>query len=111
MAPFGGMTTWTRIGLWRREDHLEWPDPTDMVDPSWDVEERSLVATYLRNGAPSPSFMYRKLPGGTMEAGERCQLCEGDEVISFNWDTDGTYVWPDGLDHYVETHSVRLPSR
>jgi len=106
-----GMTAWTRIGLWRREDHPEWPDPADLVDPSWDVEERSLVATYLENGAASPSFMIWTLSDGSFEVGERCRLCEGDVLITFNYDTDGTYVWPDGLGHYVEVHSVRLPSQ
>jgi hypothetical protein len=53
--------------------------------------------------------MIRTMPDGSFEVGERCRLCEGDVLITFNYDTDGTYVWPDGLGHYVEMHSVRLP--
>ena len=105
------MTTWTWIGRWRREGDADWPDPADLSDPSWDVDERSLVATYLEAARPSPDFMIRTVPDGSFEIGERCQLCGGDEVITFDYLTDGTYVWPEGLAHYVKIHSVRLPSR
>jgi hypothetical protein len=83
----------------------------DLADPGWDVDQRSLVATYLEKGTFSPVFMVRTWPDGTHEFGERCQLCEGDELIGFDYVTDGTYVWPEGLVHYVEMHSVRLPSQ
>jgi hypothetical protein len=48
------------------------------------------------------------MPDGTVEIGLRCRMCEGREV-SLGYLTDSTYVWPDGLAHYAETHSVRLP--
>lgn len=38
----------------------------------------------------------------------RCRLCgieNGDLEL-----TDGQYVWPDGLSHYVREHGVRLPA-
>lgn len=111
MAPFGGMTTWTWIGRWRREDDADWPDPADLVDPGWDVDERSLVATYLEEGRASPVVEIRRSPDGSVEVGSRCQLCGADDTFSLAYVTDGTYVWPEGLAHYVETHSVRPPSR
>jgi hypothetical protein len=30
------------IGYWRNEKHPEYPDPTDLVDESWDAEERHI---------------------------------------------------------------------
>jgi hypothetical protein len=37
-----------------------------------------------------------------------CRLC-GARNGSLEL-TDGVYVWPDGLSHYVRQHSVRLPT-
>jgi hypothetical protein len=38
---------------------------------------------------------------------EKCEIC--GEHITGSEKFDGTYVWPDGLTHYVREHSVRLP--
>jgi hypothetical protein len=35
------------IGYWRNDRHPEYPDPRDMVDPSWDEDSRGDVAGYL----------------------------------------------------------------
>jgi hypothetical protein len=38
-----------------------------------------------------------------------CRLC--DNVTNGNLDlTDGSYLWPQGLAHYVRDHHVRLPA-
>ena len=36
-----------------------------------------------------------------------CRLC-GQQNGAGEF-TDGTYIWPEGLRHYVSAHSVRLP--
>lgn len=53
---------------------------------------------YLDGGQMSRRFM----------GASRCRICcapngGGDER------TDGVYIWPSGLAHYVEEHGVRLP--
>jgi hypothetical protein len=96
--------------MWRSEESPDRPDPADLVDPGWDVRERSLVATYFEEGVPSPYIQIRILPDGQPEVGEPCQLCETG-VIGVGWHTDGTYVWTQGLSHYARKHSVRIPSR
>lgn len=73
------------------------PDPRDFVDAGWDPDERDLVAQYLRSG-----FLVRAYMGYS-----RCRICDrenGDADL-----TDGVFIWPDGLAHYIVEHEVRLP--
>lgn len=86
------------IGYWAGPDTVgPWPSVEDFVDPMWEEEQRSFVVDYLRGGHVVWGF-----------AGwSRCRFCgknNGDRELS-----DGRYLWPDGLVHYVEDHAVRLP--
>lgn len=86
------------IGYWSdASGDANWPSPTEFVDPSWDPDERDLVEYYLQSGKITRAYMgYSK-----------CRFCgrnNGDLEL-----TDGFYVWPDGLAHYVADHGVRLP--
>jgi hypothetical protein len=86
------------IGYWRNEEHSEYPDPTDLVDESWDTAERHMVWSYLSSGTMVAAYMGLS----------RCRICGKDNgALEF---TDGTYQWPEGLAHYVYDHAVRLPS-
>ncbi len=85
------------IGYWCSDDEPEWPDPVTMVDTAWDETEREAVAAYL-----SSAFVPWVAAGHST-----CRLCgqlNGSAEFS-----DGVYVWPEGLVHYVSDHSVRLP--
>lgn len=85
------------IGYWRSEQHPEYPDPADCVDPSWDEDERHQVWWYLLGGTHGPAYMgYSK-----------CRMCgEQNGTAEYN---DDTFAWPEGLAHYVYEHKVRLP--
>jgi len=85
------------IGYWRSENSPEWPDPHDFVDSSWDETERHLTVNLLRAGTIARTY----------RGWSYCRFCaaqNGDNEF-----TDGTYLWPGGLAHYVESHGVRLP--
>jgi len=88
------------IGYWDGPDtDHSWPSPEAFVDRSWDPEIRELIASYLSMGLLARSYM----------GFSRCRLCQrlnGDLELS-----DGVFVWPDGLSHYVADHGVRLPER
>lgn len=89
----------TRIGYWVGPRAPGWPDPRALIDGGWDPEERDDVADYLRRGFVARAFM-GKSP---------CRLCDlrvGSLELS-----DGTYLWPEGLAHYIAVHNVRLPAR
>jgi len=85
-----------RVGYWY-DDGVNWPWPHDLVDASWASEERDLVADHLKRG-----FVARVWMGYA-----KCRMCGvtlGDKDL-----TDGVFVWPEGLDHYLTNHAVRLP--
>ncbi|MCF2532249.1 hypothetical protein [Yinghuangia soli] len=85
------------LGYWRSDTNDRLPHPANLVDTTWDGNERALVVDYLDDGRTGRRFMGVSL----------CRICGahngGDEK------TDGVYVWPSGLAHYVEHHGVRLP--
>ncbi len=88
-----------RIGYWRGAEARGWPDPALFVDPAWDADERELVARYLRHGLVARAYL-------GMSACRLCGRTNGSLEL-----TDGSYLWPDGLAHYLEDHHVRLPAR
>jgi len=82
---------------WYRDQLLQWPDVTLLVDPNWREDERRRVGDYLQRGTRVNQ------QGGLSE----CRFCErhnGSAEL-----TDGVYCWPEGLAHYVSEHDVRLP--
>ncbi|GAA1216661.1 hypothetical protein GCM10009665_03160 [Kitasatospora nipponensis] len=86
------------LGFWGTSADRTLPDPADLVDAGWDESEREWVAGYLNDGQVARSWM----------GASRCRLCaclNGTRDL-----TDGYYVWPEGLGHYVLDHGVRLPA-
>jgi hypothetical protein len=88
------------LGYWDAEGvSQQWPRPEDFVDSDWDLEERDLVADYLGRGFVARSYMGLS----------RCRMCDAQNgALEL---TDGVYVWPEGLAHYVRDHAVRPPDR
>jgi hypothetical protein len=95
------------VGYWwshpkyRFPKNDRFPDPTLLVCPSWCAGERERIAAYLRAGrtyARWRGMSYCRFECGLSDAdmGSRCL-------------TDGEWVWPEGLPHYIEWHRVRLP--
>jgi len=88
-----------RIGYWEGETPSGLPHPLAFVDPSWDIEERETLSVYLSRG-----FIVRAYLGKSV-----CRVCgiaNGALELS-----DGVFVWPEGLAHYIGEHGVRLPTR
>lgn len=88
----------TLIGYWEGESAPGWPRVTDFVDEHWDESERDSAARYLQQGLRAP----------WRSAGpSRCRFCS--KANGSNEKTDGVYLWPDGLAHYLRDHGVRPP--
>lgn len=87
----------TLIGYWKSELDPNLPDPTELSGglSGDDVES---VSDYLKRGHVARAFMGKS----------RCRVC-GKEVGSLEL-SDGTFIWPEGLSHYVDVHHVKLPS-
>ena len=86
-----------RVGYWRDDDAPHLPDPSELIDPTWVGDERRLVVAYIGQDVRTP----------VGEGCSTCRLC--GQPNGFTDLTDGTYVWPEGLAHYVADHDVRLP--
>ncbi|MEV6207042.1 hypothetical protein [Kitasatospora sp. NPDC051914] len=89
----------TLFGYWHSPETPDLPDPAALVDPDWEMWERSEVADYLEQGHVARQFL----------GVSRCRIC--GEVNGSAEFTDGEYLWPSGLAHYVREHAVRLPER
>jgi hypothetical protein len=84
-------------GYWASAADETWPDPRALVDPAWGGDERELLSIYLRYGLIVRAWM----------GPSTCRFCAAS-VGNLEL-TDGEYVWPEGLAHYVADHDVRLP--
>lgn len=92
-----------RIGYWyngpydQRSEH--YPVPHDHVDEKWFDDNRDIVC-----------YLFRYLMTGqycnAYRGNSKCRICS--KMLGSHEYTDGTYIWPEGLEHYLE-HHVRLP--
>ena len=93
-----------RIGFWRSERpplQLNLPDPLRLADDTWSLRERVRLAAYLRAGESVQSWMGYSW----------CRFDCGIPMHQLGTRdlSDGRFLWPEGLHHYVEMHAVRLP--
>ena len=80
------------LGFWKDAS-----EPERWVDPNWNVMERALVITYLDAGTTEESYR-------GMAVCRVCSTWNGSRDL-----TDGTWIWPSGLSHYLKEHDVRPP--
>jgi len=94
------MTQLIAIGFWADYTHPSWPDPRELVNRNTDECERREVADYLDRGLVIQ--VYR--------GWSYCRICGYDRNGHADL-SDGTYLWPEGLAHYVREHHVQLPGQ
>lgn len=78
------------------------PSVFDHIDSTstWDSKERDQVARYIADAR----FRRETYMGDSV-----CRMCgKANGSADFS---DGKYIWPEGLAHYVTAHRVRLPSK
>jgi hypothetical protein len=89
------------LGWWFNERAPNaYPRPQLLVSRR-DPEERGALSRYLRSGRTLVT--YREVSFCRFDCGERDMGCRDL--------TDGVFVWPEGLAHYIDKHEVRLPER
>jgi hypothetical protein len=91
------------IGYWFNDQAPSaYPRPQRLVG-RWREDRRAAVIAYLRAGA-------------TFETYRATSLCRfgcgiSSRALGARDLSDGVWVWPEGLAHYVEVHAVQLPTR
>jgi hypothetical protein len=92
------------FGLWKTSeaDSAQVPLFTDVVDPAWNPPDLADILAYLRS---CPVALASSAGAGA------CPLC-GEMLNDLGCQrSDGVWVWPASLEHYVSRHQVRLPDR
>ncbi len=83
------------VGYWYSDSEPELPMP----DSNDSVEHEAEIVAYLKNNREINA--YRGM--------SPCRLCDlrnnGSREMS-----DGVYIWPQGLAHYIEVHKTTLPA-
>ena len=98
------------VGYWIEDEDLDYndddgglelPDPRILLAVLGPCQVNKRVLAYLRSGRQVASFM------GCSYCRFRCGV--PDEEMGCCDLTDGVWVWPEGLAHYIEAHQVPLP--
>ena len=89
------------IGYWFSDDEPELPKPQHFIDTTIDSTERQQLIDYLENGKRLHEWM------GFSSCRFGCKLPVSE--IGNACLTDGKYIWPEGLSHYITEHQVWLP--
>jgi len=92
------------LGFWRgfaiedpEDRYYMLPWPQEHVDTTWDPKEARIVGGYL-NQSP----VVQRWRGNSS-----CRIC--GILNGFTDRSDGRYLWPEGLAHYVADHLVKPP--
>ena len=92
-----------RVGFWVSEEAPDLPDPADSIDTAWRKAEGDRILSYVDQAYGLPyayaGFSWCRLgcPGVPSDIGTQDR-------------TDGTFLFPEGLAHYIREHSVRPPA-
>jgi hypothetical protein len=90
------------LGFWA--EHFNpgrFPNPRRLVQQGWEQGSLDRIVEYLRSGKVLMDYVgysFCRFECGIPSSKMGCADL-----------TDGAFVWPDGLAHYVEMHSVILP--
>ena len=87
----------TAIGYWDShiKDDFIWPQ--EIVSDN--VKYKEEIAEYLKNG--NTAIQWQGHSG--------CRICQ--KTLGSKCLTDGKYIWPEKLEHYVIEHNVQLPEK
>lgn len=102
----GMMSDWKHkwFGFWNLtgRDDLPYPRACDVIDVTFAPEDKPRLIKYLRNCPVVASKMIAHKG--------KCDFCEKQLVLS-TFQSDGVWLWPSSLVHFVEDHSAALPDR
>ncbi|WP_206754386.1 hypothetical protein, partial [Lentimonas sp. CC19] len=83
------------------EELQRYPEPLLLVGSTWKEEKKKRIILYLNSGhrwSEQLGYSYCRFECGIAESSM------GNSCL-----TDSTWIWPEGLSHYVEEHDITLP--
>jgi hypothetical protein len=119
------------VGYWQSNEPGGWdaylPHPKYLVELGWKENERTSIVSYLRAGHECRHWCgysscrfgcfctdkYRNMSRlkRSKYTTELQELAVGKRSMGCLDLTDGEWVWPEGLAHYVESHNICLPDK
>jgi hypothetical protein len=88
------------VGYWGDSEGLsDLPCPQSLVRTGWQAHDLDRIAAYLRGGHTFAVWCGLAF----------CRFTGCGQVIGSRDLTDGEWVWPQGLEHYLLQHGVCLP--
>ena len=82
----------------------QWPLLDEVADPSWNPRDKGKLVRYLKK---CPVLLT-----GTQRGPQICRLC-GEECHperASTFRSDDVWVWPVGIEHFIEAHDLCLPA-
>ena len=76
------------------------PSLDEVTDPGWTPADRAKLCDYLKRAPVTVT---------SFERDHKCSLCGAEIGNPTAHQSDGLWLWPLCLPHFVEFHSVRLP--
>jgi hypothetical protein len=89
------------VGYWASEENPDLPDPHDLVCQEWLGADLERLIRYLTIASIARGSW------GHSSCRFRCGI--DDTEMGSRELTDGEWIWPEGLAHYVGHHDVVLP--
>ncbi len=90
------------VGYWgtgKAPERTGLPRPQTLTRPGWRIQDRVRIVTYLQGGVVC----------GGWAGLAHCRFTECDAALGSCDLTDGDWLWPQKLEHYVMAHEVCLP--
>lgn len=76
-----------------------WPHPGELPKRDWDPTLNDRICSYLGSGQRITSYM------GYAD----CRFVDCGRQLGTSDCSDGTWVWPEGFEHYIDVHDIDLP--
>lgn len=93
-----------KVGFWHSEKEADLPMPVADTDTLTD-EQRTALLSFLRAGR----ILLRYMGCSWCRLAPHNGCTEGDWLDGSADMTDGVWLWPEALPHYIELHRVALP--
>lgn len=87
-----------KIGFWNGMSDMGYIWPQEIVaKKKIEPKLKCAIISYLQHGVPVEGYM----------GDSSCRFC--GKILGSHDMSDGTWVWPEKLEHYIEEHNVMLP--